>query len=192
MLLGVIGVFRSLMVQPSVGSSKVLCVLVARDHDLCKSAKSCLQSALSCPTAVTGMVHFFDYNVDYQPSPEFHFFCQCKEVLSHHPLYNNVSSMMGIVTEGPFTGSCAIGCGSNKLLRQRATYLSLAFTLLARFNEPRFSTFMFKTPEWNAHYEHAARTLGADSVEPWIRYCEFDDVPSEGLEELVSSSYHVL
>ena len=66
---------------------------------------------------------------------------------------------------------------AKKKVRQRAMYLSLAFTLLVRHHEARSSTVQYyRDPAWIAHYELASRTLGVSSIEPWeVSYEMVDD-----------------
>ena len=176
----VVDVFPMLMVQ--VDNRKVLCVLISNEDERTRNANPFLQSALSCSTSVTSMVQSFEFHGKYPFSPNYEFFCKCMVEISPYRSYSSVFSSMGFVTDGPFIGFCAIGCGSNKRKRERAMFLSLALTLLARFNQPRINTLTFKTPELNALYESAAKTLCVDPVEPWIEYFDLDDdssVPSE-------------
>ena len=173
------------MLTVQVDKRKVLCVLISDEDERTQCAKQFLQSALSCSTSVASMVQSFETHGVYASSPNYQFFSKCMVELSPYRSYSSVFSSMGFVTDGPFIGYCAIGCGSNKRKRERAMYLSLALTLLARFNQPRINTLSFKTPDLNALYESAAKTLCVDQVEPWIEYFDFDDDSSEVSEEQV-------
>ena len=80
MLVGVIGVFRSLMVQPSGHSAKILCLHLTKEGDMGRSARLFLRDALSTHTSVTEMVHLVDGNGNYDAeSMEFQFFMTCKD-----------------------------------------------------------------------------------------------------------------
>ena len=163
-----------------VNGVAVLCVHVASEkEELYQEATSLLQNALSVHTSVTGFVREIDYTVGGDSaSPKIQFYLRCKDTLDCDVKYKTAFSMMGFVTaSGPFQGCCAIGLGGKKRVRQRAMYLSLAFTLLVRHHEARSSTVQYyRDPAWIAHYELASRTLGVSSIEPWeVSYEMVDD-----------------